>query len=175
MFGMPTTQKFLSIVAVLTVTMTIVDKAQGNPVKRSACQHPSQDDLRSMLSQYTDNALSFATTPGANSPPASTTCPGDDYSSGAPLELRSNCPFYSVEDTEEGRYPPTLLQAECYQCNNCLDDSRESGYHVTYMCEKLVRQVWVLRNSNVCIGGIYQYNAVQVKIPVACTCARERR
>ncbi|XP_070543859.1 interleukin-17C-like [Ptychodera flava] len=161
------------LVAILSVLYT--SHVQGNPVKREACQHPSQDDLREMLSQYTNNALSFATTPGANSQPASKTCPGDDYGFGAPLELRSNCPFFYVEDTDEERYPSTLVQAECYQCRNCLDDSRESGYHVMYNCEKLMHKVWVLRNSNICIGGIYQYNAVQVNIPIACTCARERR
>ncbi|XP_070544852.1 uncharacterized protein [Ptychodera flava] len=156
------------------VLVLFIRNTTATPVKRDACRHPGEDDLRAMLGQYVPNALSFATSPGAYSAPASTDCPVS-YGSSAPLSMRSNCPYYNVENTDGSRYPPTLVEAECYKCQKCITDLRDdSEFHPLWSCEKLTTRVWVLRNSNVCIGGVYQYNAVQVDVALACTCVRER-
>ncbi|XP_077999654.1 interleukin 17-like protein [Glandiceps talaboti] len=127
-----------------------------------------------MLTHFTPNALSFATTPGAFSLPASTSCPLQ-YNQGAPVELRSTCPFYRVENTDPERYPPTMVEAECYSCPNCITDmARNEDFHPLWSCEKLMTKVTILRNTGVCINGVYQYIVERINVSTGCTCARER-
>ncbi|XP_070545623.1 interleukin 17-like protein [Ptychodera flava] len=154
----------------------VIGSCYGNPVKREVCQQPTEEALEALLLQYTPNALSFATTSGSYSPPSSTSCPVS-YGPGASLDIRSTCPYYNIEDTDTDRYPQTLVEAECYSCQNCITDLLESSdYHPMWRCEKVMTpELWVLRNTYTCDSeGFYEYTAMKTRIPFMCTCGRER-
>ncbi|XP_077999649.1 uncharacterized protein LOC144452432 [Glandiceps talaboti] len=167
-----------SIMISFILCVMYITSCLGNPVKRQACQgcqEPSLDDLQAMLSTYTPNALHYGTTPGAYSPPSDVSCP-ISYGSGAPLEIRSTCPFYQVENTVIGRFPPTLVEAGCYQCDGCITDLlRDQDYHPMWECEQLKSKVWALQKTGTCSAeNVCDYEPVEIELSIACTCGRER-
>ncbi|XP_077999651.1 interleukin-25-like [Glandiceps talaboti] len=146
-----------------------------NPVKRASCLEPDQDDLKAILKEYNANALQYATTAGTSSSPSSTNCP-ISYGSDAPSNVRSTCPFYQTEKTNLNRYPTTLVEAECYNCPNCVTDLiRRDDYHPNWTCDKLTTKVWVLEKSDNCNSkGYYEYSPVEINVSLACVCLRDR-
>ncbi|XP_070544853.1 uncharacterized protein [Ptychodera flava] len=172
MFATPSKSfKFAIILALL------ISCCHGNVVKRGACRQPSQSELVARLRQHTWNALSFATaTVGVYNKPASTACPLT-YGYGAPLERRSTCPFYHVENTDVDRFPSTLLEARCFRCHTCITNLRNRRHHhPNWRCEKVVTpKLWVLRNTYECNNdGEYIYAFERISLQVGCTCGRSR-
>nr|XP_006823262.1 PREDICTED: interleukin 17-like protein-like [Saccoglossus kowalevskii] len=143
----------------------------GNPI----CAELNESELRQMLAGYSPNALTLGISTGSQSTPSNTSCP-ILYGAGAPQSVRSTCPWYNVENTDYTRYPQTLLEARCYDCDNCITELPPSGLHAVWECERVLSRVWVLQiNYSSCINGIYQYNAVQIDLPTACVCGRPRK
>ncbi|XP_033738756.1 interleukin 17-like protein [Pecten maximus] len=82
---------------------------------------------------------------------------------------RSTCPFYMVSEHNPYRYPATLTSVRC-RCQKCLEFGGHSEHNV---CEPVyVNEVVLMRGS--CENGVYQYNPTDIKIQVACTCARAK-
>ncbi|XP_006823260.1 interleukin 17-like protein [Saccoglossus kowalevskii] len=151
------------------VMFVVLNSVQATP----ACQDPTDAELRQMLSIYSPNGIGFIATSGAYDSPADTSCPLT-YSNGASLSTRSTCPFYHLHNTDTLRYPPTMLDVKCYDCDKCISDLSPSYQHPKWKCERVMQSVWVLQKTEVCINGVYQYNAVQTNVAVSCACGRKR-
>ncbi|XP_006823263.1 interleukin 17-like protein [Saccoglossus kowalevskii] len=157
---------------ILIIYCTLVSiTATGSPI----CEELNQTQLHQMLAGYSPNALSLGISSGTTSTPSNTSCP-ISYGAGAPQSERSTCPWYNVENTDYTRYPQTLLEARCYDCDNCITELPPNGLHAVWECEHVLSSVWVLQiNYSSCVNGIYQYNAVQNDIATACVCGRPRQ
>ncbi|XP_069128520.1 interleukin 17-like protein [Argopecten irradians] len=100
-------------------------------------------------------------------------CPGNlneiESTMDTMIRHRSTCPFFMVSEHNPYRFPTTLPSVRC-RCQNCLERNGRSEENV---CEPVyVTEVVLMRGG--CENGVYQYNPTEIKIQVACTCAKAR-
>ncbi|KAK6184153.1 hypothetical protein SNE40_006676 [Patella caerulea] len=90
----------------------------------------------------------------------------DNFGSGAPLWVRSTCPwYYESEDLGSNYYPAHIPQAKC-KCSSCIGSTGRTK------CERITTQVRVLKKTG-CTNGFYTYETeLREDINVGCTCAR---
>lgn len=89
--------------------------------------------------------------------------PKDDI----PLNLRSSCPWFPVEDVDNSRYPSVLYTAKTHCTSGCI------GTNGHQRCESLYRTLKVLSRDG-CANGVYQYRTVDVSVSIAYICAQQR-
>ncbi|XP_006812732.2 interleukin 17-like protein [Saccoglossus kowalevskii] len=143
----------------------------ANPV----CQEPADSVLRQMLNEYSPNALDYSVTSGSYSPPTTTDCPALNLvPASAPQSEGTTCPWYNIENTSVARYPTTLLEAQCYDCTNCISDMFSDGKHPVYRCERVMRRMWVLHKTYECNNGTYEYSPAEIYLAQNCVCGRNR-
>ncbi|XP_006818600.1 uncharacterized protein LOC102801642, partial [Saccoglossus kowalevskii] len=123
-------------------TFVVLNFIQATP----ACQDPTDAELRQKLSNYSPNGIGFIATSSANAAPDDSSCPLT-YSNGAPLSIRSTCPFYHLQNTDTLRYPPTMLDVQCYDCDQCISDLCPSYQHPKWKCERVMQILY---------GSVYQ-------------------
>ena len=81
--------------------------------------------------------------------------------------VRSLCPWRTVNNTDTSRFPETMQFVQC-ECSNCREV--QGG-----QCEVIWRNTLVLRRDSVCIDGLYLYKPVYQPVSVACVCAKQRK
>ena len=81
--------------------------------------------------------------------------------------VRSLCPWRTVNNTDTARFPQTMQFVQC-ECSNCIEVPGA-------LCEVIWRNTLVLHRDSVCIDGLYLYKPVYQPVSVACVCAKQRK
>ena len=89
----------------------------------------------------------------------------------AALRDRALCPWYSVNNQDDARYPRQLAEVRC-RCRHCIGLAARGGGGHVHRCESIFYRVRVLRRVNTCdVNGRYVYRKSWQRLVIGCTCA----